>query len=82
MKNKQAQIFHGMTNIGYNPTFNNNARSIETFIFDFDADIYDKDIEISFYNLLREEKKFNSIQELKEQLIEDKHNAQKHLTGK
>jgi riboflavin kinase/FMN adenylyltransferase len=82
VKNKQAQVFHGMTNIGYNPTFNNNARSIETCIFDFDADIYEKDIEISFYHLLREERKFNSINELKEQLTEDKYYAQKLLTGK
>lgn len=82
VKNKQAQVFHGMTNIGYNPTFNNNARSIETCIFDFDADIYEKDIEISFYHLLREEKKFNSINELKEQITEDKYYAQKLLTGK
>lgn len=81
MKDKQAQIFYGMTNIGCNPTFNNNARSIETFIFDFDADIYDKEIEISFYALLREEKKFNSIDELAAQLAKDKQSAQKHLTG-
>lgn len=80
-KNKEPEIFYGMTNIGFNPTFNNNARSIETFIFDFDADIYDTEIEISFHHLLREEKKFNSLPELIAQLTEDKHNAQKLLTG-
>lgn len=82
MKNKQAQIFYGMTNIGFNPTFNNNARSIETFIFDFDANIYDSEIEISFYDLLREEKKFNSLDELISQLTEDKQKAQELLTLK
>lgn len=80
-KNKQPEIFCGMTNIGFNPTFNNNARSIETFIFDFDADIYDTEIEISFHHLLREEKKFNSLAELTAQLTKDKQNAQKLLTG-
>lgn len=76
------QEFHAMTNIGYNPTFNGKARSIETFIIDFDADIYDCDIEISFYQFLREEKKFNSLQELTDQLTADVHHAQKVLTGK
>lgn len=74
--------FHSMTNIGCNPTFNGKARSIETFIIDFDADIYGCDIEISFYKFLREEQKFNSLQELTAQLNSDVQHAQKVLTGK
>ncbi len=81
-KNVQNPEFFGMTNIGYNPTFNNDCRSIETFIFDFDADIYDCEIEISFYDFLRNEKKFNSAEELIRQLTEDKQNIQTILTAK
>lgn len=76
------QEFHAMTNIGCNPTFDGKVRSIETFIIDFDADIYDCDIEISFYKFLREEQKFSSLQELTAQLKNDVQNAQKVLTGK
>lgn len=74
--------FHAMTNIGYNPTFNGAVRSIETFIIDFNADIYDCEIEISFYRFLREEQKFNSLPELIGQLTADVHHAQEALTGK
>ena len=80
-ENMQSPEFFGMTNIGYNPTFNNDCRSIETFIFDFDADIYDCEIEISFYDFLRNEKKFNSAEELIRQLTEDKQNIQTILTA-
>lgn len=74
--------FHAMTNIGFNPTFNGEARSIETFIINFDADIYDCEIEISFYEFLREEQKFSQLNELIEQLNADVRSAQKALTGK
>lgn len=76
------QEFHAMTNIGYNPTFNGEARSIETYIFDFDADIYDCEIEISFYRFLREEQKFSALPELIRQLTADVRHAQEVLTGK
>lgn len=64
----------GMLNIGNRPTVNHNAdhRSIEVHVFDFDADVYGRPIEIIFYKKLREEQKFNSLEELKEQLAKDK----------
>ncbi len=86
-ENMQSPEFFGMTNIGYNPTFNNDCRSIETFIFDFDADIYGIHYflfllrHISFYDFLRNEKKFNSAEELIRQLTEDKQNIQTILTA-
>ncbi len=68
------QIYLGMLNIGSRPTVNNNAdhRSIEVNIFNFDLDIYAEFIEISFFRKLREEQKFSSIDELKNQLAKDK----------
>lgn len=69
-----GKMYKSLTNIGYNPTVseNNDKRFIETYILDFDKDIYDEEIEIYFYKSLREEKKFNSFDELKEQLQKDK----------
>jgi len=64
----------GMLNIGSRPTVNHNAdhRSIEVNIFDFEEDIYGEYIEIAFFEKLREEQKFASIEELKKQLQQDK----------
>ncbi len=65
--------FYGMMNIGFRPTFNNTTElMLEVHIFYFDDDIYGKPITIRFIDRLRDEKKFNSIEELKEQLMKDK----------
>jgi len=72
--NLAGRIFNGMLNIGSRPTVNNNAdhRSIEVHIFNFESDIYGEHIELVFFKKLREEQKFDSLVELKEQLAEDK----------
>ncbi|PXY00831.1 riboflavin biosynthesis protein RibF [Marinifilum breve] len=64
----------GMLNIGVRPTVNNQLdnRSIEVNIFDFDQDIYYKNITIHFYKRIRNEQFFASIDELKAQLAKDK----------
>ena len=64
--------YKSMTNIGNHPTISPLSENIiETHIFDFSEDIYDKEIEIEFVEFLREEKKFSSLEELKEQLKKD-----------
>ncbi len=64
----------GMLNIGSRPTFNNNAdnRSIEVNIFDFNGDIYHKEITLRFVGKIRDEKKFENIEGLIHQLAKDK----------
>jgi len=65
--------YPSMTNIGVHPTINRlDNPSIETNIFDYSKDIYDKEVKLSFYKYIREEKNFNSIEELMEQLSRDK----------
>ena len=64
--------FWSMTNIGINPTFGDGQVSIETNIFDFNDNIYDKDIKISFISRIREEIKFNNPNELIEMLKKDR----------
>ena len=65
------KIYYGATNIGYNPTVNGTNLSIETNILEFDDDIYGKNITIEFLQRIRDEKKFNGIEELKNQLQKD-----------
>jgi riboflavin kinase/FMN adenylyltransferase len=61
-----------VTNIGYHPTIDKlNEVSIETHILNFDMDIYGANVYIEFISFIREEKKFNNIEELKEQLKND-----------
>ena len=63
-----------MLNIGTRPTFNNNAdnRSIEVNIFDFEDNIYGKDITLKFIGKIRDEQKFENIEMLVNQLEKDK----------
>ena len=64
--------FSGMCNIGCRPTVGaGNARTIETHIFDFDEDIYGLDMKITFIERIREEQRFDSLEELKAQLAKD-----------
>ncbi len=66
--------FFGMCNVGTKPTVGtSNARTIETNIFDFDEDIYGLDIDLTFLKKIRDEKKFNSLEELKGQLEKDRY---------
>ncbi len=72
--NIEGVIHQGMLNIGSRPTINNNAdnRSIEVHIFDFNKDIYKKQLELKFIGKIREEQKFGSIDGLRSQLEKDK----------
>ena len=63
--------YNGLTNIGYNPTFGNNAFSVETHVLDFSGDLLGKTITVKFIKRLRDEKTFNSIEELAEQIGKD-----------
>lgn len=59
-----------MLNIGHRPTVNANAdqRTIEAHLFDFNEDIYRKEVTLKFYHRIRDERKFGSLEELKAQL--------------
>lgn len=66
---------YGMMNIGFNPTLNGQKQTIEVNLFDFDADIYGKKIEVSLLQYLREEQKFGSLDLLKAQLNKDQQDS-------
>ena len=64
--------YQGIANIGNNPSFNfKNNLSLETYIFDFEKDIYNEIVTIEFIDFIREEKKYNSKEELISQINED-----------
>jgi riboflavin kinase/FMN adenylyltransferase len=58
----------GMAYIGHRPTINGMSRNIEVNIFDFSEDIYGQTIRLNFLEYMRGDQKFNSLEELKEQL--------------
>jgi riboflavin kinase/FMN adenylyltransferase len=61
-----------ITNIGVRPTFENDAEpSIETYIFDFDGDLYGDVLRVRFLYRIRDERKFNGIDELRAQIEKD-----------
>ena len=65
--------YFGMCNIGCRPTVGTgNSRTIETHIFDFDEDIYGLDLEVTFLSRIREEVRFDSLDELRVQLEKDR----------
>ncbi|SMD35913.1 riboflavin kinase / FMN adenylyltransferase [Reichenbachiella faecimaris] len=67
--------YKAMLNVGIRPTVDGLNRVIETHIFDFDQQIYDQPIQIEFVKHLRDEKKFDSLDDLKAQLKKDKVSA-------
>ncbi|MCR8745106.1 bifunctional riboflavin kinase/FAD synthetase [Romboutsia lituseburensis] len=67
----EDKVYFGATNVGYNPTVNGKSLSIETNILEFDEDIYGKNIKVEFLERIRDEKKFSSLEELKNQLGKD-----------
>ena len=71
--------FSGMMNIGNRPTINGLNETIEIHIFDFDKDIYGKNLKVCFLQKIRKEKKFDSLTSLKNQLKKDEENCKRIL---
>jgi riboflavin kinase / FMN adenylyltransferase len=67
----------GMLNVGFRPTLNSNdlKKTIEVNLFDFDEDLYNNIVRIEFVQRLRNEKKFDSIEQLQNQLVIDREMA-------
>ena len=62
---------YSVTNYGKKPTVGQNTPIVESHILDFDKDIYNLDIEVEFIKKIRDEKRFNSLDELKVQINKD-----------
>lgn len=79
----QAEIdsksIYGMMNIGFNPTVQGKQKTIEVHFFDFEADIYNRKIQVAILQRIRSEKKFESIELLTKQLDEDRSFSRNYL---
>lgn len=71
-----GKIYKGITSIGNNPTVNGKELTIETYILNFNEYIYDEEIKIYFIDRIRDEMKFNGLDELVCQLKRDKRYAE------
>lgn len=71
--------YASMTNVGTKPTIGDYQTNVETHIFDFDKDVYGRQIEVYFLSLIRPEQKFASLDELIAQLVRDKKYAREKL---
>ena len=75
-------IFDGMANIGIRPTLEQHDLTVEAHLFDFSDDIYGETITIFFYDFIREERKFLSLEELKAQLANDEISIRRILSDR
>ena len=72
-------VVFGMMNIGTNPTVEGKVQSIEVHFFNFSNDIYGLQLEVEILERLRDEHKFDSLDELKAQLSKDQKNSKQYL---
>lgn len=75
-----GEVYDSMTNIGVRPTVEETEiRNVETHMFDFDRDVYGKNVKVELLCLERPEQKFESIEALKVQLHRDRENVKRTL---
>ncbi|WP_072988964.1 bifunctional riboflavin kinase/FAD synthetase [Pseudozobellia thermophila] len=68
----KGHTVYGMMNIGYNPTVSGKDKSIEINFFDFSQDLYGQKIQVEILHRIRDEHKFDSVEDLRRQLQKDK----------
>ncbi len=74
------EIRRGVANLGIRPTVDGSARSLEVHLFDFEGDLYGKEIEVKFHRFIRPEKKFANVEELRKQIANDAESAKQEPT--
>ena len=64
----QGNYYYGVTNIGMNPTVNGTQKIVETYLLNFNQDVYGETLQTFFYKFLRSERKFPSVEALRQQI--------------
>jgi riboflavin kinase/FMN adenylyltransferase len=77
-----ANRYPAVANVGIRPSFDNGQRIVETHIFDFERDIYGCDLVVEFVARLRDERRFEDIDDLVTQIGRDSDAAQSILQGR
>jgi len=72
--------YGGMANAGIRPTLGGKTMTLEVHLFDFSGDLYGKIVEVSFMDRIRDERKFDSLEDLVKQLHMDKADALRLLS--
>ncbi len=75
----EGKTYYGMMNIGTNPTVNGMKQTIETHFFDTQINLYDKKLKIELLKRIRDEKKFDSVEELKKAMSADEDFAREYI---
>ena len=75
------QLYKGVANIGYSPTFDDHQFTVEVHLLNFSENIYGQKIRVNFIQRIRNEKKFVGIADLKEQIHQDIKTAHKILAA-
>ena len=74
-----GRVYNSISNIGFNPTVSDGSRkTIETYIFDFDEDVYGTDVTVYFDHFSRGERKFRSREDLFDQIARDCEQAKEY----
>lgn len=76
-----GKAYPAVTDIGHRPTFGDNERSVETYIINYQGNLYGRQLKIDVVERLREEKKFDSVEELKQQIADDVERGQAILNS-
>lgn len=66
-----SDSFNSVTSIGTNPTFKNRQRTIETYLLDFNQDIYRQNVKLVFFDKIRDQIKFNNLDDLIKKINQD-----------
>jgi len=64
-------VCRGVANVGFNPTFGENSLGVEVHLLDFDGDLYGKEMKVRFRDRIRDERKFQTVEELVRQIEKD-----------
>ena len=77
-----GQVKMGATSVGVRPTFEDTSvPNVETLLLDFDGNIYDRDLEVAFISRLRDEIKYESVEDLIKQIQMDAEQSRRILTN-
>ncbi len=68
---KNRKVYRGIANLGYRPTFNQKKLLLEVNLFNFSGNLYNKKLSVEFLKFIRGEKKFNGVDDLRNQIKRD-----------
>ncbi len=82
LRRADGKMHDGVASYGHRPTVDSDGEALlETFVFDFEGDLYDEVVSVSLFGFLREELKFDGLDALVEQMERDKEEARALLSG-